>query len=509
MSASENMCLDETILQAREEDLIPDTIRFLSFNPHSALIGHFQTIEKELRVNYCIENGIGLNRRITGGGALYWDTKDVGWEIFASFKSFQSKVSKLEDFYKLFCTAASRGINEFGINSGFRPRNDIEVNGKKISGSGGTSIKNAFMFQGTLLVDTNIDIMLRALRIPLEKLKYNEINSLKQRITWLAREIGYCPDRTEIVKKLISGFCNFLSLDYYFDELSNKEIEIFNRRIEYFKSKNYIYKIKDRKNLYFFNSVNKTSKGAVKCSARLDIKKNILLSVVFTGDFFIYPQRAIFDLESILKNIPSGEDNIRNKVEDFFKNYPQKIKGITSRDIIKAIDGCLAKKEFKKYKIPLKYFNDIFVIKGKFKTGNKVSMLLMPYCAKLPECRFRLKNDCSFCGKCSFADAIKFSDSLGIKNRTIVSFENLKKTLRELKNSGANFFVGCCCEAFYIKHKQDFEKIGLPGILINIDNSTCYDLGQEKDAHEGKFEGFTEIKIPLLKKILKLNAPGV
>ncbi|MGZ8891012.1 MAG: lipoyl protein ligase domain-containing protein [Nitrososphaeraceae archaeon] len=505
LSASENMCLDEAMLQAREEESIPNTIRFLSFNPHSALVGYFQVIEKELRVDYCIKNGIDLNRRITGGGALYWDNKDVGWEVFASFKDFQQKVSKLEDFYKLFCTAASSGINNFGINSKFRPRNDIEVNGKKISGSGGTSIKNAFMFQGTLLVNTNIDIMLRALRVPIEKLKYNEINSLKQRITWLSREMGYCPARNEIIKNLLNGFCNFLGMDYYFDELSKKEKEIFNKRIGYFKSKSYIYKIKDKKSLYFFKSINKTKKGIIKCSARLDIKKNILKNIVFTGDFFLYPKRAIFDLESTLKNISIKEDYISKAVQDFFKNYPQKIIGITSKDMIKAINECLVKMELKKYKIPLKYFNDIFIINGKFKANNKVEMLLMPYCAKLPSCKFRLKDDCSFCGKCSFAEAIKFSDSLGIENRTIVSYGNLKKTLLELKDKGANFFVGCCCEAFYIKHKQDFEKIGLPGILININNSTCYDLGKEEEAHEGKFEGFTNIKLPLFKKILRLN----
>jgi hypothetical protein len=47
----------------------------------------------------------------------------------------------------------------------------------------------------------------------------------------------------------------------------------------------------------------------------------------------------------------------------------------------------------------------------------------------------------------------------------------------------------------------------MPGILINIGNDTCYDLGKEKDAHYGNFEGFTEIKLPLVKKILKIYNP--
>ena len=50
LSAAENMALDEAMLEARAEGLIPDTIRFLSFKPHTALVGQFQTVEKELRI---------------------------------------------------------------------------------------------------------------------------------------------------------------------------------------------------------------------------------------------------------------------------------------------------------------------------------------------------------------------------------------------------------------------------------------------------------------------------
>ena len=177
LSAAENMALDEAILEAREENLIPDTIRFLSFEPHCALVGFFQNVENEIRESFCAQEGIEINRRITGGGALYWGVKDIGWEIFASADRFAAKISKFEDYYELFCGAASRGINMFGLKSSFRPRNDIEIDGKKISGSGGTSIRDCFMFQGTLLVDINLEIMLRALRIPVEKLKYKEIDS--------------------------------------------------------------------------------------------------------------------------------------------------------------------------------------------------------------------------------------------------------------------------------------------------------------------------------------------
>ena len=77
-----------------------------------------------------------------------------------------------------------------GVESGFRPRNDIEVNGRKISGTGGTESDGAFLFQGTMLIDFDVDTMLKSLRIPIEKLKAKEIDSIRERVTCLNWEIG-------------------------------------------------------------------------------------------------------------------------------------------------------------------------------------------------------------------------------------------------------------------------------------------------------------------------------
>jgi lipoate-protein ligase A len=503
LTAAENMALDSIILELREENLVPDTIRFLSFNPHSALVGQFQSVEKEIRTSFCRDNSIDINRRVTGGGALYWDTKDVGWEIFAS-KNGVFKTGSIENFYKIFCSAASNGINRFGIKSKFRPRNDIEVNGRKISGSGGTSIKDAFMFQGTLLVDLNIDIMLRALRIPVEKLKYKEINSLKDRVTWLSRELGYCPSREEIISKLLDGITEALEIEFYPGELTDLEKKKLSEKLQYFKSPSHINRIKDKKSQYFLTSFSKSRKKTIKCSTNIDIKRKIIRSVYFSGDFFLYPERVLNDLESKLKNIPADKEVFKKKIHEFFKDYPVKIEGIKETDLTKAVDICIDKIIFKKYGIPLKYFNDIFLVNSSFSSKNKIEVFLLPYCAKMPGCRFRKKNGCSLCEKCSTGDAVEMAERYKIKTLTIVSYENLKNTLNELKKSGVRYFGGSCCEPFYIKHKEDFERIGLEGILINIENKTCYDLGRESEAHEGSFEGFTDLKLDLLERLFKI-----
>ena len=78
--------------------------------------------------------------------------------------------------------------------------------------------------------------------------------------------------------------------------------------------------------------------------------------------------------------------------------------------------------------------------------------------------------------------------------------------LNDLKKEGSAGFIGCCCEGFYCKHQDDFEKVDLPGLLIDIDDTTCYELGKEHEALIGDFENKTNIKLDLLTKVIKLKA---
>ena len=64
-----NIAFDQALIEARRQERIPDTIRFLRFRP-SALIGIHQYLSHELKLDYCKAHGIETVRRITGGGGM-------------------------------------------------------------------------------------------------------------------------------------------------------------------------------------------------------------------------------------------------------------------------------------------------------------------------------------------------------------------------------------------------------------------------------------------------------
>ncbi|HSV94211.1 MAG TPA: lipoate--protein ligase, partial [Desulfobacterales bacterium] len=81
MTAAENMALDDALLELKGEGRTPDTIRFLQFAPRAVLVGFHQSVAEEVRLDYCRAHGIDVNRRNTGGGAIFFDENQLGWEV--------------------------------------------------------------------------------------------------------------------------------------------------------------------------------------------------------------------------------------------------------------------------------------------------------------------------------------------------------------------------------------------------------------------------------------------
>lgn len=497
------MALDESILKAKNEQKIPNTLRFLQFSPNSVLVGYHQSVEQEIRIDFCKENGIDINRRITGGGALYFDKPQLGWEIIAS-KDHPHIPKKVELLYEKLCQGTILGLKKLGVNASFRPKNDIEVEGRKISGTGGALEGNSFLFQGTLLTDFDVDTMLRALRIPIEKLKDKEIDSVKERVTCLAWELDSVPPLNVLKNALLEGFKEVFEVEFEEGELSDLEQEYMDLRLPFYRSEDWIYGLRrPLKNRQELRAVHKTEGGLIRISVVVDPKTKRIHSVLITGDFFAYPKRTILDLEARLKDTPSEISILERTIHDFFLEKEPQIPGVEPEDFIVVISKALEKLNYGEFGIPLEEANRIFTVNSSLKDMPKCSVLLLPYCAKKIDCEYRKKKDCIKCEECNVGESYEYAEAHGIEVVTILDFEDLLKTLTDYKEKGVLAFVGSCCEAFYVKHLEDFERIGLPGVLVDIDNKTCYELGFEEEALEGDFEKRTELRTDLIEIVIK------
>jgi lipoate-protein ligase A len=122
-----NIAFDAALIEARKAGEVPDTIRFLRFPP-TALIGRHQDLSREVNLDYCRANDVGVVRRITGGGAIYLDEGQLGWELVFHRRSLG--IAALPDLAREICNAAAAGLGRLGVDARFRTRYDIEVDGR-------------------------------------------------------------------------------------------------------------------------------------------------------------------------------------------------------------------------------------------------------------------------------------------------------------------------------------------------------------------------------------------
>lgn len=501
LPADENMALDQVLLEGVEEGWSPPTLRFMQFDPPAVLVGGYQRVEDEVRQDWCREHAIHVNRRITGGGTIFFDRSQLGWEVVCGREHLGGAGPSAVLFEKL-CTPVIETLREMGIPAEFRPRNDIEVHGRKISGTGGTSLGDAILFQGTLLTDFDAQTMVRALRIPVEKLRKHEMDSFIVRVTWIGRELEAPPTLEEIKSALARRFAEMLGVRLEPGGLKDRELDGLRTALPRFRSSEWIHH-QGRRPTAHVRALYPTPGGMLRPLIACDEKRRRIQSLVLDGDFFSFPARGVLDLEAALKG--AHVRAIPSIVHDLFSQGRIRIPDAGEEHVVAAITEALDRREVRAMGLSTAQANSTFAVCCRIQDlpHLRPTHLLLPYCAKSLDCEYRHEDRCDTCGECAIGDSYELGTAHDLTVHTITSFEHLMDTLSDLARQSVPAWLGSCCEPFYIKHRQEMESFDLPGILFDVaSNVTCYDLGKGSLAYAGEFEGLSEMDLELLGVLL-------
>ncbi len=336
-----NIAFDQALIEAHKAGQVSDTIRFLRFPP-TALVGRHQALSQELQLDHCRERGIGVVRRITGGGAIYFDEGQLGWEL--AFGRNTLGISSLAELTKAICEAAALGIGALGVDAKYRPRNDIEVEGRKLCGTGGFFDGDTLFYQGTLLIDMNPADMVAALRVPEAKLAKRKLDSAAERVVTLRELLGKAlPDLPAIQKAMLGGFAEGLGIDPQWGEITEAEEALAKRAYdEEIGTDDFVHEIDDPGAGENVLSASHTCPGGT-VSAHLRLEgpaQDRLREVLITGDFFVTPPRTVFDLEASLRGVHQAEAGAA--VERFFAEASVDLLTIAPADFRSVIEAALA-----------------------------------------------------------------------------------------------------------------------------------------------------------------------
>ena len=339
--AAENIALNRALLEARQADEIPNTLRFLRFKP-CALLGFHQSAEQELNLDYCRAQGVEIQRRITGGGAIYFDETQLGWELYLHRRDLGT--ADMQVITRRICEAAACGIQALGVDAQFRPRNDIEVDGRKISGTGGAFDGAALMFQGTLLIQFDVEKMLRVLRIPTEKLLDKTIASARERVANLADLLGDAPEMQDVQAALIQAFADEFDVAFETGNLIAAEQARFDSALTEIDTEDWVYMLhRPQSDLPIVEAMQKFPGGLVRASVAYDRLQQRIKQIWFTGDFFVSPKRAMLDLEAVLRDTAVAD--CQRLVTAFFAQQKIDLLGLQPADFVAVIQSALRQSE--------------------------------------------------------------------------------------------------------------------------------------------------------------------
>lgn len=281
-----NLALEEYVLQNFGEE---DTYLLFYINEPSIIIGRNQNTLEEINTDYVDSNGIKVVRRLSGGGAVYHDegnlnfsfiTKDDG-DSFHNFAKFTQPVVK--------------ALNKIGVPAELLGRNDLLVEGRKISGNAQFSTKGRMFSHGTLMFDSEIDHVVSALNVNKEKIKSKGIKSIRSRVANISEFME---------EKISMNEFKDLILRYIFDVGDVKDVPRYKLTKEDWDK---VHEISQNRYQTWDWNYGKSPSFNKKAShkfpsglldVRLDVKKGVIENCTIFGDFF-----GVGEVEVIEQNL--------------------------------------------------------------------------------------------------------------------------------------------------------------------------------------------------------------
>ena len=294
-----NLALEEYALRNFDYDY--DYLLFY-INEPSIIIGRNQNTLEEINHEYVKQYGIHVVRRISGGGAVYHDTGNLNFSFITDYNK-----KSLNNFEK-FTAPIVRVLNTIGIDAELSGRNDLQVDGRKISGNAQFSSVDRMFSHGTLLFDSDLEEVTNALDVKMSKIESKGHKSVRSRVANISEFMDKPMDTQRFREKLLEGL--YEDKDdfetYHLTEAEWKEV----------------HELKEEKYGQWDWNFGKSPKfniqrtrrfEAGEIDLRLDVEDGYIDNLKIYGDFF--GKEPVEQLEDYLEGNRYDREDIKNLIE--------------------------------------------------------------------------------------------------------------------------------------------------------------------------------------------------
>ena len=162
-----NLSAEEYFLCEKSKDFF-----LLWQNEPCIVIGRNQNAADEINGDYVRTRSLPVVRRMTGGGAVYHDRGNLNFSFIIN-----GEADRVE-----LCQPVIDVLRSIGVVAEISGRNDITVDGRKVSGTAMCSRGGRSLFHGTLLISADLEAMSEALKPDETKLIGHGVKSVRSRV---------------------------------------------------------------------------------------------------------------------------------------------------------------------------------------------------------------------------------------------------------------------------------------------------------------------------------------
>jgi lipoate-protein ligase A len=204
---------DEAIALSKKDTKVPNTLHFYRRTPATVSVGRSRQIHKDINVEECKKNKVLIVRRTTGGGTIFTDEGCLIYSLV--FDKSIVDLGSSSDIFKKVYTSLMDSLQQFNISTKYKAPNDLLLNEKKISGSAQINKDTIVLIHGTLLVDTDLNLMKKVLKVK----GTTPVSTLRQ-------ELGIAISCNELKKQIKKGFEQAFHTTFYSTSFSMHETNL-------------------------------------------------------------------------------------------------------------------------------------------------------------------------------------------------------------------------------------------------------------------------------------------
>ena len=281
----------------------------------TVIFGRNQLVESEVDVAFCKANGIQFYRRKSGGGCVFADRSN----LMLSYITPDTNVNFTFNRYMLMVEDA---LQRLGVEAKTTGRNDILVDGKKVSGNAFYKLPGRSIVHGTMLYDTNLEYMVNATTPSDAKLRSKGVESVRQHVTTLNKHISISID--ELKSHLKTVLCDSEVV------LTTADVAAIDEMEQEYLSDAFIYGNNPAATLVKEERI----EGVGEFRVSLEVKVGRIRSVSLSGDFFI-----IGDIDSMLLARLRGVERTAQAIEEALSgvDVPSVIMNLQKEQLINLI----------------------------------------------------------------------------------------------------------------------------------------------------------------------------